>query len=824
MERHFANWGDGREIDVQRLDRSPDGLAAYRAEPWRFTLSLERQPAPRALGLGAGAVPRRALRGGSAPRPRADRGRLREGLPPAMPASSTPTTSGRCASSAATSTSSAGSARCWDTASRQASARRGAPTEASSRPTGSGFASQRRARRCGSRGSSPLAAPPRGPARRGDPRLARRPAAGLAAAPVLARGPSDVRARRRPAEPPARRARERVAVDADWGWEFVRSARQAARSRPTPHLPQVRRPADARLGDPALARGLRRPRRDLPADPRARGARTQLRRLRLRPVPLRRPAGHRAQGGDSRALRPARRRGLRRASTTSTQPTSRSRRAGGRPTQSATSRAARRRSTSSRTTSPSSIRPPSSRSGPSRPTRWATGASRTRPGSRASSASGTGSRSRSSTWVPTSRPTRSSGPETREPGLIAVYARGETSRRAVELAIAGLATLFERRLDQRVVLFGSNFPPTVPFPCENVGVVPPAELAALYRRASIGLVFSLTNLSLVDQEMMAAGLPVVELDVENVSASLGPLRRACAAGEADAGGRRGRDRAVAGQPGRGRRDGGAGASDSSRATRGGTPPSRSRPRCYDYLGTPAGEFVHRDGLREERNRVTELLYEPADRRATWPSSSVEIESDPNRRRGAGSGRRSASLDDPLEPLAASGNGPDRKRLSLTPRRALRPRRRARAHRASIPRSLLRSPPPRRRPARRRRIDLPRRPRGRRAGGRRRRAGAGHADPRLRLLVGPRRPRACSRVSGGRVARLRSDRRGGGVGEREHARRRVRGEPDRSAARLSRRLLRRRLRDLDLVALRRRTRRCAGSTRCTSDPARAAISC
>ena len=35
------------------------------------------------------------------------------------------------------------------------------------------------------------------------------------------------------------------------------------------------------------------------------------------------------------------------------------------------------------------------------------------------------------------------------------------------------------------------------FRAENIGVVSPAELAALYRRASVGLVFSLTNLSLV---------------------------------------------------------------------------------------------------------------------------------------------------------------------------------------------------------------------------------------------------------------------------------------------------------------------------------------
>jgi glycosyltransferase involved in cell wall biosynthesis len=113
------------------------------------------------------------------------------------------------------------------------------------------------------------------------------------------------------------------------------------------------------------------------------------------------------------------------------------------------------------------------------------------------------------------------GEEGREPGHVAVYARRETPRRAVELAIAGIANLFERRPGLRVTLFGSNVKGSAPFPCVDLGVQPPRELAALYRRASAGVVFSLTTHSLVAQEMMASGLPVVELEGENVSGALG---------------------------------------------------------------------------------------------------------------------------------------------------------------------------------------------------------------------------------------------------------------------------------------------------------------
>jgi glycosyltransferase involved in cell wall biosynthesis len=53
-------------------------------------------------------------------------------------------------------------------------------------------------------------------------------------------------------------------------------------------------------------------------------------------------------------------------------------------------------------------------------------------------------------------------------------------------------------------------------------VVPPRRLAELYREAAVGIVFSLTTHSLVAHEMMASGLPVVELEGDNVGSALGP--------------------------------------------------------------------------------------------------------------------------------------------------------------------------------------------------------------------------------------------------------------------------------------------------------------
>lgn len=107
--------------------------------------------------------------------------------------------------------------------------------------------------------------------------------------------------------------------------------------------------------------------------------------------------------------------------------------------------------------------------------------------------------------------------------VLLVYGRGETARRGVELAIAGLELAARRGERFHCVLFGADVAlDDVSFPWTSVGILPPRALAALYRIADLGVVLSLTNPSLVPQEMLACGLPVLEADT--------PLTRTAFAG------------------------------------------------------------------------------------------------------------------------------------------------------------------------------------------------------------------------------------------------------------------------------------------------------
>ncbi|MBX3721872.1 MAG: glycosyltransferase family 4 protein [Turneriella sp.] len=99
---------------------------------------------------------------------------------------------------------------------------------------------------------------------------------------------------------------------------------------------------------------------------------------------------------------------------------------------------------------------------------------------------------------------------------VVFYARGNTPRRCVELGLMALADLNRRMPEVHIILFGfdkKGF--RVDFPAEKHGLISPLEIAALYSRSTVGLSLSATNHSLIPKEMMACGLPVVELNLTN---------------------------------------------------------------------------------------------------------------------------------------------------------------------------------------------------------------------------------------------------------------------------------------------------------------------
>jgi glycosyltransferase involved in cell wall biosynthesis/GT2 family glycosyltransferase len=99
----------------------------------------------------------------------------------------------------------------------------------------------------------------------------------------------------------------------------------------------------------------------------------------------------------------------------------------------------------------------------------------------------------------------------RERDTVVYYARHATPRRAVPIGLMALSELHRRRPDTRIVLFGDPGVLESPFPYEHHGVLSPRQLARLYNEATVGLCLSLTNFSLMPKEMLACGLPCVEL-------------------------------------------------------------------------------------------------------------------------------------------------------------------------------------------------------------------------------------------------------------------------------------------------------------------------
>jgi len=102
----------------------------------------------------------------------------------------------------------------------------------------------------------------------------------------------------------------------------------------------------------------------------------------------------------------------------------------------------------------------------------------------------------------------------RERAVCAIY-QPEKPRRCPNLLINSLALLKRHKPDVKVYLYGTREKPELPFEHEHLGLVSVEQCAALYNRCAVGLCISATNPSRIPFEMMACGLPVVDIHREN---------------------------------------------------------------------------------------------------------------------------------------------------------------------------------------------------------------------------------------------------------------------------------------------------------------------
>lgn len=96
------------------------------------------------------------------------------------------------------------------------------------------------------------------------------------------------------------------------------------------------------------------------------------------------------------------------------------------------------------------------------------------------------------------------------------YARPETPRRGFELGIMALDLVARDRPGTPIIMAGQSLRGfDIPFEHENPGNLQVSELNALYNRCAAGLVLSLTNMSLLPLELLAAGVIPVVNDADN---------------------------------------------------------------------------------------------------------------------------------------------------------------------------------------------------------------------------------------------------------------------------------------------------------------------
>ena len=88
-------------------------------------------------------------------------------------------------------------------------------------------------------------------------------------------------------------------------------------------------------------------------------------------------------------------------------------------------------------------------------------------------------------------------------------------RRCSQVGIEALGIVKFLRPDIKIYLYGSTVKGNVWFEHENLGIIPIDKCNELYNKCKVGLCISSSNPSRIPFEMMAAGLPVVDLFMEN---------------------------------------------------------------------------------------------------------------------------------------------------------------------------------------------------------------------------------------------------------------------------------------------------------------------
>lgn len=104
---------------------------------------------------------------------------------------------------------------------------------------------------------------------------------------------------------------------------------------------------------------------------------------------------------------------------------------------------------------------------------------------------------------------------TKEEKAVCFIYQPEKYRRCSSLGIKTLMLVKKLRPDIKLYLYGSDIDTDFDFGVENLKIISPQECNELYNKCKVGLCISSTNPSRIPFEMMAAGLPVVDLYREN---------------------------------------------------------------------------------------------------------------------------------------------------------------------------------------------------------------------------------------------------------------------------------------------------------------------